>query len=94
MIPSVTVRPIDDAKLEEIADSLAADEEQLILALDARPTFAGEDRRGARLGDRKGQQSAPESKVNRALSRLVSLRLAEKDRRDKYHLAEKGKKGS
>ena len=33
----MTVRPIDDAKLEEIADSLAADEEQLILALDATP---------------------------------------------------------
>ena len=93
MIPSVTVRPIDDAKLEEIADSLAADEEQLILALDATPGLS-QAKIAEALGWMTGKDNkAPhKSKVNRALYRLVSLRLAEKDRRDKYHLAEKGKK--
>ena len=91
LIPSVTVQPIDDAKLNTIEEGLAADQEQVLLLLDATPGMA-QARIAEELGWFDKNRDPLKSKVNRLLSFLADHRMASKGLRGKYTLTDKGKK--
>jgi hypothetical protein len=90
LIPSVTVRPIDDTEAERIEDQLATDQEQVLLALDTAPGISQ-----AKIAENLnwvGNHGPDKAKVNRILASLLNARLADKDLHSKYHPTDRGKK--
>jgi AAA domain len=92
LVPSVMVRPTDDATLDYLEEQLGDDHDQVLLLLDTTPGMSQ-----AKIADALGWVSKygqDKAKVNRALARLVKHRLSEKDIRGKYALTEKGRKSA
>jgi hypothetical protein len=90
LIASVMVRLTDNAKLDYIEERTAEYEDQMLVLLHTTPGMAQ-----AKMAEALGwvsEYGPLKQKVNRALARLLSHRLAEKDRMGKYQLTEKGKK--
>jgi predicted transcriptional regulator len=89
LIPSVMVKLTDNTKLDDAEEQEADNEDQVLLLLDTTPGMSQ-----AKMAEALGwvSQYGPfKQKVNRTLGTLVKHRLAEKDRRGRYRLTEKGK---
>ena len=90
LVPSVMVRLTDDAKLDDIQEKAADDQDQVLLLLDTTPGKSQADM--AKDLGWTSEFGPDKAKVNRSLTNLVKRKLAEKDERGKYNLTDKGKK--
>ena len=89
LIPSVMVTLTDNATLDNMEDAEADNEDQVLLLLDITPGMSQ-----SKMAEALGWVSEfghDKAKVNRCLAKLVLHRLAEKNRRGKYSLTEKGR---
>jgi hypothetical protein len=83
------VKLTDNTKLDDAEEQEADNEDQVLLVLDTTPGMSQ-----AKMAEALGWVSKfgpDKGKVNRTLGKLVMHRLAEKDRRGRYRLTEKGK---
>ena len=82
-------RLADDTTVEDVANEIADDQEQVMLLLDTTPGLS--QAKAAEKLNWVSKYGPDKAKVNRALKALEKHRLAAKDLRDKYELTDKGK---
>jgi hypothetical protein len=90
LIPSVMVRPTDDATLDVLDDRLGEDNDQVLMLLDTTPGVSQ-----SKIAEALGwvsEHGPDKGRVYRTLARLLKHHLAEKDLRNKYQLTDKGRR--
>jgi AAA domain len=90
LVPSIMVRLTNDTILDGKEEQEADNEDQVLLLLDTTPGLSQAAMAQA-LGWLDAHGEPEKYRVNRCLAKLVRLKLADKDRRGKYRLTEKGK---
>ena len=83
------VRITDNATIDTIDETNGDDEDQILILLDPTPGMSQ-----AKMAEALGwvsQYGPDKARVNNLLASLVRFKLADKDRRGKYSLSEKGR---